>query len=59
MSYCFVDRQELKDILAQADKGETKVTPWLKLLQSLLFKWWDGLDQLDSFVDEKTIHRMC
>ncbi len=59
MSIRFVTPQELKELLAQGERGEVKITPWFKLIcDSLLFKWWDGLGCLDSFVDEKTIHRM-
>ena len=60
MSHCFVDRQELKDLLAKGDKGEVKITPWFKLIcEKFLFEWWDKLGQLDSVADEKNIHRLC
>ena len=60
MSHCFVDSQELKDLLAKGNEGEVKITPWFKLIcERLLFEWWDKLDRLDSFIDEKNIHRMC
>ncbi len=59
MNHQFVTAQELKELLAQGDRGEVKITPWFKLIcDSLLFKWWEGLSCLDSFVDEHTIHRM-
>jgi len=37
-----------------------KFTPWFKLIcESMLFEWWDHLDEgLEKYTDEKEIRRM-
>lgn len=59
MAYSFVTQQELKELLAKGERGDIKITPWFKMIcQDLLFKWWDNLGDLKSFVDHASIHRM-
>jgi len=53
----FVSKDELQTML----KNETlKFTPWFKLIcESMLYKWWDVLDQgLQKYTGEKDIRRM-
>ena len=58
-SYRYVNQEELKQLLHQADLGEMKITPWFKLIcEEFLFKWWDSLNGLSNFIDVSTIHRM-
>lgn len=55
----YVDQEELKQLLEDADQGKVKITPWFKLIcDKFLFKWWDSLDDLSKFVDVSKIHRM-
>ena len=55
----YVSQRELRDLLAEGEAGRIEVTPWFKIVcDSFLFRWWDSLDDLSSFVDTKTIHRM-
>jgi isopentenyl-diphosphate delta-isomerase len=51
----WVDQNELNEMF----KDDSLVfTPWFKLIcQSFLFKWWDNLDSLDQFKDDK-LHRL-
>jgi isopentenyl-diphosphate delta-isomerase len=53
--YKYVTVDELKEMF----KDPALVfTPWFKLIcQTFLFKWWDNLDDLSSFKDDK-IHRL-
>lgn len=51
----YVSQEELKQMFADES---LLFTPWFKLIcETLLFKWWNNLDNLDSFKDD-TIHRM-
>ena len=55
----YVDQQELKQLLEDADEGRVKITPWFKLIcDKFLFHWWDNLSDLSKCLDVKTIHRM-
>lgn len=59
MSYRYVSKQELQELLATADANNIQITPWFRLIaESFLYKWWDILDSLQTQVDEHTIHRM-
>lgn len=59
MSYRYVDQEELRLLLAEAEQGGAKVTPWFKIIcETFLFKWWNSLNDLTPFVDESVIHRM-
>ena len=53
----YVSQDELKKMFAD---NQLKFTPWFKLIcQSMLFEWWDHLDQgLEQYLDEKAIRRM-
>jgi len=56
----YVTQEELREIIAQAKRGEEgiTITPWFGLIaETFLFKWWDHLDQIDSHKDHETIHR--
>nr|XP_004662225.2 isopentenyl-diphosphate Delta-isomerase 1 isoform X2 [Jaculus jaculus] len=58
-SYCYVSKEELKEIMKKAANGEIKLTPWFKIIvDTFLFKWWDNLNHLNQFVDHEKIHRM-
>ncbi|MCJ1429712.1 isopentenyl-diphosphate delta-isomerase idi1 [Sticta canariensis] len=53
----YVTPQELKEMFAQEG---LKFTPWFKLIcHSMLFEWWDHLDDgLDQYLGETQIRRM-
>ena len=56
MNCRYVDQQELRELLRD---GESKITPWFRLIsEAFLFQWWDSLNDLSSFVDTATIHRL-
>ncbi|XP_068942209.1 isopentenyl-diphosphate Delta-isomerase 1-like [Petaurus breviceps papuanus] len=58
-NYYYMSKEELREILAKGDRGEAKITPWLKLMaENFLFKWWDSLPNVNHFIDHKTIHRL-
>ncbi|XP_030054709.1 isopentenyl-diphosphate Delta-isomerase 1 isoform X1 [Microcaecilia unicolor] len=58
-SYCYVTKEELKELFKKAEHDEIKVTPWFKLItETFLFKWWDNLHNLNAFEDHDKIHRM-
>ncbi|KAK6464198.1 NUDIX hydrolase domain-like protein [Scheffersomyces coipomensis] len=51
----FVSKHELKQMF---EDEKLIFTPWFKLIcNSFLFKWWDNLDNLSQFKDDK-IHRL-
>lgn len=53
--YKFVDSNELKEMF---NDDKLVFTPWFKLIcETFLFNWWNNLDNLDEFKDDK-IHRM-
>ena len=59
MSYQFVDRDDLKQLLMKGEKGEVKLSPWFQMIsEKLLPKWWDNLGDLLAVADQKTIHRL-
>ncbi|KAL8966423.1 MAG: hypothetical protein Q9197_005993 [Variospora fuerteventurae] len=53
----YVSQQDLRRMF---EDGSLKFTPWFKLIcDSMLFEWWDHLDQgLDSYKGETQIRRM-
>jgi isopentenyl-diphosphate delta-isomerase len=53
----YVTAEELK---AMFGNNELKFTPWFKLIcHSLLFEWWEHLDQgLEKYMNEPEIRRM-
>ncbi|XP_067863926.1 isopentenyl-diphosphate Delta-isomerase 1 [Heptranchias perlo] len=58
-SYCYVTKDELKDLLEKAENKEVKITPWFKLIaEKFLFTWWDSLHNLKQFINHEKIHRM-
>ncbi|XP_041923533.1 isopentenyl-diphosphate Delta-isomerase 1 [Alosa sapidissima] len=58
-SYCYVTKEELKDMLEKAKRKELDITPWFSLIaDTFLFKWWDNLQNLKEFMDHEKIHRM-
>ena len=59
----YVNRQELKDLIAEVDDKSNDVTmsPWFRLIaEQFLPAWWDHLDAqtLSSACDTVTIHRL-
>ncbi|XP_012679632.2 isopentenyl-diphosphate Delta-isomerase 1 [Clupea harengus] len=58
-SYCYVTKEELKDMLEKAKRKELEITPWFSLIaETFLFKWWDNLHNLKEFMNHEKIHRM-
>lgn len=58
-SYCYVSKEEVKEMLERAARGEIKITPWFKIItEAFLFKWWDNLNHLSQFADHEKIHRL-
>lgn len=58
-SFRYVSKQELKELLEQAEKGHVQITPWFSLIaNTFLFNWWDNLHNLKQFTDQQRIHRM-
>lgn len=53
----YVSEEELK---AMFEDDSLKFTPWFKLIcQSMLFEWWEHLDQgLEKYMGETQIRRM-
>ncbi|TSK16021.1 Isopentenyl-diphosphate Delta-isomerase 1 [Bagarius yarrelli] len=55
----YVSKQELKELLEQAERGHVQITPWFSLIaNTFLFTWWDNLHNLKPFTDHQRIHRM-
>ncbi|KAM9487787.1 isopentenyl-diphosphate Delta-isomerase 1 isoform 1-T1 [Clarias gariepinus] len=55
----YVSKEELKEMLEQAERGEVRITPWFSLIaNTFLFTWWDNLQNLKQFTDHEHIHRM-
>ncbi|XP_061613438.1 isopentenyl-diphosphate Delta-isomerase 1 isoform X2 [Phyllopteryx taeniolatus] len=58
-SYCYVSKEELRQMLEKAKRKELAITPWFQLIaETFLFKWWDNLQNLKQFMDHTNIHRM-
>lgn len=58
-SHCYVTKEELREMLEKAKRGELLITPWFSLIaDTLLFKWWDNLNNLKQFMDQDKIHHM-
>ncbi|KAH3902306.1 probable Isopentenyl-diphosphate Delta-isomerase [Saccharomycodes ludwigii] len=54
--YKYVSKKELQDMFADPS---LKFTPWFKLIcESLLYKWWDQLDDLSEVENDPEICRM-
>ena len=53
----YVSQSDLREMF---ENGSLKFTPWFKLIcQSMLFEWWDHLDEgLEKYLDEQDIRRM-
>ncbi|KAJ1925346.1 isopentenyl-diphosphate delta-isomerase idi1 [Tieghemiomyces parasiticus] len=55
----YVTPAELKQLLTDAQDGKVLITPWFRLIcEKFIFQWWAQLDNLNAFIDTKTIHRM-
>lgn len=65
-SWKYVSQDELRDLIHKATTpashggdASIQVTPWFKLIaDSLLFRWWDSLSNLQEHIDTQNIHRM-
>ncbi|ELW71654.1 Prostaglandin F synthase 1 [Tupaia chinensis] len=55
-SYCYLNREELKELLDRGAQGQEKVTPWLGDIAERLFKWWDHLQDVSPFVEPDKIY---
>nr|XP_054767579.1 isopentenyl-diphosphate Delta-isomerase 1-like [Lytechinus pictus] len=57
---CYVNPTQLEELLCAGDKEEKKVSPWFaKISRHLLIpKWWTKLEDVKSFQDHDTIHRL-
>lgn len=52
----YVTPAQLKQLLASAQTGEVKLTPWFQLVSDIdLFTWWENLANLEPFRDESKI----
>lgn len=60
--YMYVTREELRELLGKADKGEVEFTPWSRhIIDDFGFQWWDKLDKSWSDLAacaDTHIHRM-
>lgn len=57
----YASQNQIRELLQKAseDPNNTLVTPWFKMIgQHFLFTWWDSLDDLSQFENDKEIHRM-
>ncbi|XP_046288085.1 isopentenyl-diphosphate delta-isomerase 2 [Marmota monax] len=58
-SCCYLAQEELEELLEKGDRGEVKVTPWLRIIaERFLYKWWPHLDEVTQFVELHKIHRI-
>ncbi|KAE8595757.1 hypothetical protein XENTR_v10015870 [Xenopus tropicalis] len=58
-THCYVSKEDLRQLLDKAKRGEVKITPWFQLIaDTFLFKWWDNLQNLQKFEDHDQIHHM-
>nr|XP_057915736.1 isopentenyl-diphosphate Delta-isomerase 1 [Doryrhamphus excisus] len=58
-SHRYVSKEELREMLDEAEREELQITPWFKLIaETFLFQWWDNLQNLKGFMDHSNIHRM-
>lgn len=58
LSYKFVSKERLQQILAAADQGQVALTPWFALIcRRFLFDWWDSVDNVKNIQDHTTIHK--
>ncbi|XP_058504099.1 isopentenyl-diphosphate Delta-isomerase 1 [Solea solea] len=58
-SYCYVSKEELREMLDKGKRKELEITPWFSLIaETFLFQWWDNLQNLKQFMDHDNIHRM-
>lgn len=58
-SHSYMTKEEVKELLKRAANDEIKLTPWFKIIsETFLFKWWDNLNHLSPFIDQKTIYRL-
>lgn len=54
----WVARNDLTSFTEHVERTGGSITPWFKFIsQSLLPTWWEHLDNIDSLVDHKTIHK--
>ncbi|KAJ3188728.1 isopentenyl-diphosphate delta-isomerase idi1 [Gaertneriomyces sp. JEL0708] len=50
----YVSKAELEEIFQTAEERGYKITPWFRLIvREFLYKWWDRLDDLKEFQDDK------
>ncbi|XP_007539627.2 isopentenyl-diphosphate Delta-isomerase 1 [Erinaceus europaeus] len=56
-SYCYVSKEEVKELLRKAATGKIKLR-FKIITETFLFKWWDNLHNLNVFIDHEKIHRM-
>ena len=60
MDTAWIKRTELADFLAEVQLRGGEVTPWFKhVSENFLPTWWKNLDNIQKFVDHKTIHKFC
>jgi len=57
----WLDVEEMKTFMAKnalPDQGTELVSPWYRIIHDMfLYKWWDSIDDLETFKDPETIHR--
>ncbi|KAJ3105209.1 isopentenyl-diphosphate delta-isomerase idi1 [Phlyctochytrium planicorne] len=57
----YVSKAELEELfeLSEKDPEAMRLTPWFQLIvKNFLYKWWDNLDDLSTFKNDMTIHRL-
>lgn len=53
---CFVSKNNFNNFISDL---KDPITPWFHLiLKNQLHHWWDNINNLDEFVDHKTIHQL-
>lgn len=55
----FVTQEELKQLIETVNNKEVFITPWFGLIaKNFLHNWWSGIDHLQNFIDNESIHRV-
>ena len=56
----YASQDQIRELLQKTSEDpKTLVTPWFKMIADhFLFTWWDSLNDLSRFENDKEIHRM-
>ncbi|XP_044534887.1 isopentenyl-diphosphate Delta-isomerase 1-like [Gracilinanus agilis] len=56
--YCYLTKEEVKELLEKGAKGEVKISDWFKIIaENILFQLWDSLPDITQFFDHEKIYR--